>query len=98
MILDALLRRYGGNVAFLDDWTWDEAVSYIDRVMELAREEEQRLRWYIRYEEQYPKFADFKQAITPTRVPVRSVGDIYADAKNLMDNIKWEEAANGERD
>ena len=43
--MDALLHRYGGNLSFLDSWNWDEAVSYIDRVMELIRQEEKRLRW-----------------------------------------------------
>lgn len=96
MIIDALLHRYGGNVSFLDSWEWDEAVSYIDRMMELIRQEEKRLRWYIRYEEEYPKFSDFDRATTPRTEPVKSIGDIYADAANLMD-LTWEEVHDGER-
>lgn len=94
--MDALLHRYGGSVSFLDDWMWDEAVSYIGRVMELIRQEEKRLRWYIRYEEQYPKFTDFDRATTPRAEPVKSIGDIYADAAKLMD-LTWEEVHDGER-
>ena len=97
MIIDALLHRYGGNVSFLDSWEWDEAVSYIDRMMELIRQEEKRLRWYIRYEEQYPKFTDFDLATTPRAEQVKSIGDIYADAAKLMD-LTWEEVHDGERD
>lgn len=96
MILDALLHRYGGNLSFLNDWTWDEAVSFIDCVMERIADEERRLRWYIRYEEQFPKFADFRKAVTPSPAPVRSIGDIYADAEKLMD-MTWKEVSDGER-
>ena len=97
MIIDALLHRYGGNVSFLDSWEWDEAVSYIDRMMELIEKEEKRLRWYIRYEDECPRFADFVRATTHRAEPVKSIGDIYADAAKLM-NLTWEEVHDGERD
>lgn len=97
MIIDALLHRYGGNVSFLDSWEWDEAVSYIDRMMELIEKEEKRLRWYIRYEDEFPRFADFVRATMHRAEPVKSIGDIYADAAKLMD-LTWEEVHDGERD
>lgn len=95
--MDALLHRYGGSVSFLDDWMWDEAVSYIGRVMELIKREEKRLRWYIRYEDQFQKFDDFDRATKPRSERVKSIGDIYADTEKLMD-LTWEEVHDGERD
>ena len=95
--MDALLHRYGGSTSFFDNWMWDESVSYIGRMMELIEQEEKRLRWYIRYEEQYPKFADFARATKPRAEPVKSIGDIYADTAKLMD-LTWEEVHDGERD
>lgn len=94
MIIDALLHRYGGNLSFWDDWSWTEAVGHIERMMELIRQEEKRLRWYIRYEEQYEKFSDFDKATTPHAEPVKSVMDTYADAEKLM-KLTWKEASDG---
>ncbi len=94
--MDALLHRYGGNLSFLDNWTWNEAVSFIGSVMERITDEERRLRWYIRYEETFPKYTDFRNAVTPSPVRIRTAREVYADAKKLMD-LKWKEVpADGE--
>lgn len=97
MIIDALLHRYGGNLSFLEDWTWTEAVRHIRRMMELIEQEEKRLRWYLRYEDQYPEYRAFDKATTPIHQPIRSVKDICDDCRQLMD-LTWKEAGDGQWD
>lgn len=95
--MDAVLHRYGGSAAFLDGWLWDEAVSYIDSLLDRMTQEEKRLRWYIRYEDQFPEFAAFDKATKPVCQPVRSVRDICDDAQKLM-GLKWKEVPDGKWD
>ena len=78
--MDALLHRYGGNLSFLDNWTWNEAVSFIGSVMERITDEERRLRWYIRYEETF-RIYRLPECRHPVPCPDPDAREVYADAK-----------------
>ena len=95
--MDAVLHRYGGDLRFFDSWTWEETVAFLPKVLQFAAEDLLRLRWFIRYEEAYPKFEDFKKALTQARpAPKKKIEDIVTDSLKLI-GMDWR-SADGKRD
>ena len=87
--MDAVLHRYGGNIRFFDAWTWEETVEFLPKILKFAAEDQLRLRWYLRYEEAYPHFEDFKAALLPAQpAPKKKIESIVADSLKLL-NLDW---------
>lgn len=87
------MHRYGGNVSFLKDWTWEEAVSFIPKILEYSNDDMLLLRWFISYEAAYPTFAGFKKALQESaQAPAKSRAAIEADVAELM-QMDWREAS-----
>lgn len=91
------MHRYGGNVSFLAEWTWEEAVLYVPKVLEYTNDDVLLLRWFVNYEGIYPSFAEFKRALKENAPgPTQSRRAIEADVEKLL-QMDWRES-DGERD
>lgn len=88
------MHRYGGDLSFLSDWTWDETVAFLPKALQFAADDQLRLRWYIRYETDYPHYEDFKAAVAPQRPATkREIETIVSDSLKMI-NLDWR-AKNG---